>query len=107
MTLSPEFNPMRTRSRSHNTDPDTNETPNPDQLQQLPDDSFALNDEALSNHLDKKDVDNRKTAPVNNETASSPSSISQKVKKGDTLKSECSIQQHQGSLLLMLNVSLS
>lgn len=108
MTLSPEFNPMRTRSRSHNTDPDTNETPNPDQLQPLPEDPFALNDEALSDHLDTKDVGDRKTASVNNETASSlPSSISQKAKKDDTLKSEWmdDVEQHQEAVINAVRVN--
>lgn len=100
MTLSPEFNSMRTRSRSHNTDSDTNGALNRDQLQQLPDDSFALNDEALSDHPDKKDVDDRETAPVNNEAASPPSSISQKVKKDDTLKSECIVSNSTKEVII-------
>lgn len=87
MTLSPQAKPMRTRSRSHKTDLDSNGTLIPEQRQPLLDNS--TNDKVLSNNNPdtKEDFANSTTTRVNNDTGSPPV-VHQKMNKGDTMKSE-------------------
>ncbi|KAI7886582.1 hypothetical protein K492DRAFT_233355, partial [Lichtheimia hyalospora FSU 10163] len=103
MTLSPELNPMRTRSQSRNTVPDANETFNLEQIQPpLDNSSTIVNNQVSSDTPDLTNVDNGTAPHVTNEaTAPPPALIYQQLKNDGTIRKEWKDgvkQQHEAMI---------